>query len=754
MRLTLRTLLAYMDGLLEPDDAQDIAKKIEESQFATDLYHRIRDVMRRLRLTAPSLTERAASLDPNTVGEYLDNVLPSDRVQDFEEVCLKSDVHLAEVSACHQILTLVLSEPVEIDPASRQRMYQIPQEAEKAEEERLAAAPSGDGSASRKNRPKPMVPEYLRDHSKKRRLLPTAALLLLAGGFAGIVLMAFGQFEPGSYLGDAFISVRDRFEAAAVPEINEEASDQAAGTEPVAPKPSEEKTPSKAVAAADAAGKEPDKTGPAKPEVTQKAPPTPATPDAAAAPKAPDKVEPGVVAAVPGKPAETKPKTDVTPAVPPELLVPKPGELAKTDVKPLPKPDEKKPNELPPAPLPPALATTAKPTVPEAAKTPPAAEEAQRVGRFISDGQDVLLKFDAAANVWKAVTREEFLVSRQPLLALPTYRPRVVILKVGATVEMLSGTRIELLPEDPQGQPGFEITYGRVVMKPLAQAGVRVRLVGGGHSGTLELSQVDSIAAMEVRRFHDPGTDPETQPSHASAELYVARGTAIWAEDGDKKPVELAGPVQWRLDEPPPSDLPVDDGSKVATMEMPKWITGDTVSRLDRDASTFLSQSLKSDRSANLVLRELTDHRKIEVRWLAARCLGYLGQFDPIVAALNDESFKREWPDYVEQLRQAMARGPQIAIGVHQAMEKQFGKDARPCTGCSGAIRTRTWRQARTPNWSIISATIRLHSASWRFGTSRTSREWAFITTPSTRHRDASSRSSDGKNGWRQARSG
>ena len=222
------------------------------------------------------------------------------------------------------------------------------------------------------------------------------------------------------------------------------------------------------------------------------------------------------------------------------------------------------------------------PTLPKAGIAPSAvgpasrltAEDKAKIGRFMSDGQDVLLKFEANNARWLRVLPEEFLAGRQPLLALPSYRPRVAILNVSATVELVNGTRIELLPDNAQGQPGIDIDFGRVVIKPLAQAGARLRVVVGSHAGTITLTSVESIAGLEVTRVHEPGTDPEKVLSHALTKLYVARGGAVW-EEGEGKPVRLTAPAELLLDGAA-ADTPG------AGKEVPKWITVNTVNELDQ----------------------------------------------------------------------------------------------------------------------------------------------------------------------------
>jgi hypothetical protein len=143
MRLTLRTLLAYLDDTLEPSQARQIGQKVTESDTAQELIARIKQVTRRRRLTTPPETG-PNKLDPNAIAEYLDNTLSPDQLADVEQICLASDVHLAEMAACHQILTLVLGEPALVPPTAKQRMYALVKGREAIPFRKPPAAEGGD----------------------------------------------------------------------------------------------------------------------------------------------------------------------------------------------------------------------------------------------------------------------------------------------------------------------------------------------------------------------------------------------------------------------------------------------------------------------------------------------------------------------------------------------------------------------------------------------------------------------------------
>lgn len=127
MRLNLRLLLDYLDDRLDPEATRVLGSYLGEHEKPRQLVERMRRVVRRRRLTTPDMTERSEfpplhQDDPNTVAAYLDGQLATDDEAEFEEICLDTDVYLAEVTACHQMLSLGDAE-VRVPPLARHRMY-------------------------------------------------------------------------------------------------------------------------------------------------------------------------------------------------------------------------------------------------------------------------------------------------------------------------------------------------------------------------------------------------------------------------------------------------------------------------------------------------------------------------------------------------------------------------------------------------------------------------------------------------------
>ena len=149
MRLTLRTLLAYLDNTFDPQDAEALKSKLSESGFANQLVQRIRSVMVNGHLSAPAPDAMGPVEQANVIGEYLDSTLPVEQVAEIERACLESDAHLAEAAACHQILTIVLKKPAAIPQELRKRIYELPDR----QLEEIAASEAFPVSAFRQMRP-------------------------------------------------------------------------------------------------------------------------------------------------------------------------------------------------------------------------------------------------------------------------------------------------------------------------------------------------------------------------------------------------------------------------------------------------------------------------------------------------------------------------------------------------------------------------------------------------------------------------
>lgn len=140
MRLTLRTLLAYLDDRLAPGQAKEIGQKLKSSPFAMDLAERIKSVVRRRRLAKDTPGQK--TIDANLIAEYLDDQLSTELVALIEKEILASDGSLAEVAATHQILGL-LSDPVELNDSQKERLYKLgPKETSESEDSAVALAPS------------------------------------------------------------------------------------------------------------------------------------------------------------------------------------------------------------------------------------------------------------------------------------------------------------------------------------------------------------------------------------------------------------------------------------------------------------------------------------------------------------------------------------------------------------------------------------------------------------------------------------
>jgi hypothetical protein len=628
MRLTLRTMLAYMDNVLEPNESEELGRKIRESKFAGDLVQQIRTVASKVRMDAPKLDGKGMGHDANTVSEYLDSALPQDRVGDFERVCLESNKHLAEVAGCHQILTLVLGKPADVPDGLRERIYALGHAEAELEAPPVAVAkPKGkapvksasNGHSAIVTRAAEHVPEYLRAGRTGGiwQFLGTLAAVFL---LAALVLRLMGPFNSSHPVLALFKS------ATTVADANQSAEPSTV--------PSPSKEPPAAASDLPTAGEQPAAsaaTGSQGEAVSKSGESTASEPQS---PAASTPSQPGpVIPATPSVETESAPKL---PAIPPVPDVPA---VAANESKPKPLPDG--------------------PDVPKAEAPKPEPVDID-VGRFLSD-EHVLAHQAKEDGIWLRVPARSVLSAGERLISLPAFRPQIALAS-GVQVTFAGESAVQLAEPLEKDSSRMKVDYGRLLLVTVGAAGAQLELDLGGLRGVVTLVDADSAVAISVKKFLPPGTDPDSMPPFSVVEIFNTYGRVTW-EESDQPRVEIpTGQVRIYAG----GDAPDNYGPFAS----PDWIDPKSIAPIDRESQIVLERLLVEDKALNLSLAEALEHRQVNVRSLAARCLAVLGEFEPILNELNDPRQQAFWSGEFATLRSCIQRGPETAARLKDALTR------------------------------------------------------------------------------------
>jgi hypothetical protein len=680
MRLTLRTLLAYLDEVLEPEDAEELAGKIRESDFASGLTHRIRNSMSQLRLTCPDPLAKGLAEDANSVGEYIDSTLPDDRIADFERVCLESDMHLSEVSACHQIVTWVVREPADVDPGMRDRIRTMGASmtgghlrvddalADLEGDEDDYAWKGGRVSAE----PRKRKPDYM-EASRKRRNTAAPWIVLALAGFlctVGFMLSTAGDHGP------------------TLEQANRSAPSQPAAESlatPVAPELSAVPEMNAAPLAIDGS----DEFVPPEPGV-----PT-AEPQLESEFSAPE-LNPAPPLAFEPAPATGEPTLELDsefPIVDADATATEPALTSEPTLEgPFPADNDLATNEpatstpadmgddlTAPAPMTDAelqgdveavaamTGSTEQPAEAGIAEDSALVErEPIDAGRFISD-REVLAYWDQEAGIWGRVAQRASLELGVRYRVPSAFRPQLLL---GDGTQLTIDGRSEFVLDQPDegNSPLVRVSYGRMTVAALGQEADRVHFTAGGQAIQVRFGDSDSEFALEVTKLLTPGENPITGVRQQAVRIWTSAGrVGVMAADQETRAVEAG--QRWASTQGSPGQIQQVD-------KLPNWVESAQVSDIDRNALMKIEPLLDVNRSLTLSLSEAAENRRQEVRALAARCLASLERFEPLTASLADAKQHPAWPQQFRELQAALARNPETAERVLDALRTTSGQDA------------------------------------------------------------------------------
>lgn len=618
MRLTLRTMLAYMDEQLDPPQMEEIGAKIRESGVASGMIDRVRSSIRKHRMEAPKIEGRGIGKDANSVAEYLDNVLDKDEIPEIEQLCLNSDMHLAEVAACHQILSQLPGVEFEIGHRLRDRIYDIPgflteQAAEAAELKNGSVAkpkhatvrdPAVTTLRKKKKKKSPKVPDYFKAQPATSR---TWAPLILT---AAVVLIGLAI---GAYL------TRDQW-------MRRSSEQTARNNSEAGGPPSNDASP----ADGEADGESTTKEVLATPAASDKEADAQKENDPPADSVKVDEANPIIESSVGPPPPIPEEPSEGAKSAPPVPVEEMPAESADGD-------------KAPPAPV---------ATLPILASPVP------------------VVAWDTAAKAWNRVRDGESLPAGGAI-ALVGSRAKVKT-ESGLVATLVGPSEIQFLKDGPNGKLAWILDCAKVVFDATEAGGSSLDAIIAGTPVSLKFVSPDSKLAIEVTQKIAPGGDPSNPENFAATiQVYLLRG-AVQVKAGDEDQLIEAGNdlAVFRLDASGALQEIKDVGA-------PLWVDELTSGEATKQASKELSDRLANIKTPlSVALQELASDKRINVASLAAQALAQLEEIKPLCDQFRDSHFRSVWRTNHAFLKQLLQSKPGVAEVFHDQLTKHYPSEA------------------------------------------------------------------------------
>ncbi len=652
MRLTLRTLLAWRDGLLSPADHEELSEKMKAASVARNLLDRMSGLEKRRDLEMPKVEGKGLAVDANSVAEYLENVLEPEKLEAFEQICLSSDRHLAEISECHRIIAAEVTDGSHAGPSSTELCDAVAG---------LLAGGSRTGQAGWQDQSHLSEQSVFaeeggpRQPSIPRAVIGPTAEVTGAGSQPAVVVESaakqpVARSRRGKRRGHPWLQA-----AAAIGLLGASVGALAvmvrwnAGDDPSSKGPVEA-----ALQPAAAPQSEPppaESSHPNQEEAVVAAPPEPPLPDSAA----------GTDASATDPPTlETVATAEVVPVAPEPPLgsgpsVPMGNALA------IAAPLAPNPESL----LPPIPAPEPPGVVGEAGS--PAVDDplGQQSGTGVVSGGPLLLVADVEQpSQWRGCFPGDRLESGLHLLAPPASEPEI---EFGSVVVRLAPRSQLVVHESGDDRIDFELLFGRAAVRRRTGDAVVVLRAGGLHS---RLSGPPGALVVRVDLSCQPGGEQE--PGNEGLRTVVVdliEGEMDWTQlDGS---AILAGmppdgaaaegmSVTW-------TSLEVERATRDAAAVRSWEAFSEPVHRLDREAILRFANAVGERGDVIEAARLLASSRRVENREVAAGTLALVGDYSAAVAmlcssAIGERLGERRWRLFEQEIIPLA-----IARGVHSA---------------------------------------------------------------------------------------